>query len=520
MATGYAIGALVGWLARAAGVHVGSSAVARRRAWVAIGVVACVVAAASTALGGRWQGQLRSLFGRGDAQFVAEYVLVPVVAVIFVAGTIVIARLIRAGVRRVAAAAGLERGSSASRLVGAAAGLVGAGLVVSGVGGAAAMAAVKTVSQAVDSGTDEDVVRPQEPERSGSPVSASAWDELGRQGRQFVASGPTQEELADFWADEGVSEPIRVYAGLQSAESLELSAALVVDELDRTGAWERELLVVVATTGSGWVDPAMADAVETMFRGDTAIAAMQYTHMPSWAAFATDRDLPPKAAKVFFDAVHTAWSDRPAADRPDLYVFGESIGSYGGQDAFDSLAELTESVDGALWVGTPHTSRTWQDLTAARDLGTPEAAPIYDAGRQVRWSVAPNEVYPIGPAGVAWDRPRVLYLQHPSDAVTWWSTDLAWQEPDWLREPRGDDVLDDLHYLPVVTLWQVTFDLTHAANVPAGHGHKYWFEYIDAWARLTDPPDWSDADRERLYEMLAELAVEEDVILPDHLASR
>src|SRR5690606_37390016 len=110
--------------------------------------------------------------------------------------------------------------------------------------------------------------------------------------------------------------PIRVYAGLDSTEGGELDdvAALVVTELDRTNAWAREVLVVTTTTGTGWVDPAMSESIELMHAGDTAIAAMQYSFLPSWVSFVADRATPPEAGKALFEAVYAAWSERPKDD--------------------------------------------------------------------------------------------------------------------------------------------------------------------------------------------------------------
>jgi uncharacterized membrane protein len=55
-----------------------------------------------------------------------------------------------------------------------------------------------------------------------------------------------------------------------------------------------------------------------------------------------------------------------------------------------------------------------------------------------------------------------------------------------------------MRWIPFVTFWQVTADLPFAVNVPAGHGHVYTAQYVDAWARILQPPGW-DADKaERL----------------------
>ena len=62
----------------------------------------------------------------------------------------------------------------------------------------------------------------------------------------------------------------RAYAGLDSAATAEQRARLAVEDLARAGGFGRRTLVVVTTTGSGWVDPGAVDSVEYMTGGDSA----------------------------------------------------------------------------------------------------------------------------------------------------------------------------------------------------------------------------------------------------------
>ena len=55
-------------------------------------------------------------------------------------------------------------------------------------------------------------------ERSGSPRSFAPWDTLGFQGRNFVSTGPDAAELSRI-NGKPAKEPIRVYAGLQTADT-------------------------------------------------------------------------------------------------------------------------------------------------------------------------------------------------------------------------------------------------------------------------------------------------------------
>jgi uncharacterized membrane protein len=96
---------------------------------------------------------------------------------------------------------------------------------------------------------------------------------------------------------------------------------------------------------------------------------------------------------------------------------------------------------------------------------------------------------------------RFVYIQHASDPMTFFSTDLLYRRPSWLEGKRGPDVSPYLSWLPIVTFLQVAFDLPMATTVPHGYGHNYApSSYIDAWIAVTEPPDWSADDTERLKE--------------------
>ena len=110
--------------------------------------------------------------------------------------------------------------------------------------------------------------------RSGSPESLVAWEDLGRQGRKFTAGGPTTAQLNEF-SGGGAVEPIRSYVGLRTADTAEERADVAVAELERAGGFERDVIVVATTTGTGWLDPNGVDAVEYVHNGDTAIVPVR-----------------------------------------------------------------------------------------------------------------------------------------------------------------------------------------------------------------------------------------------------
>lgn len=342
--------------------------------------------------------------------------------------------------------------------------------------------------------TSEYAVQPTLPERSGSSQSLAKWDTLGFEGRWFVSHGPDAERIG--WVTGAPArEPIRAYVGLESAAGGQTPAELAVAELERTGAFDREVLVVATTTGTGWVNSMAADAIEYMYGGDSAIVATQYSYLPSVLSFLADRGKAADASRQLFDQVYQHWSARNERDRPKLLVYGESLGSQGSEEAFEGLADLRTKVDGALWVGPPNSNRLWRQFVTRRDPGSREVEPMYADGLVVRFA---GDRADLGRPGPEWREPRIAYLQQASDPIVWWSTDLLFSQPDWLSEPRGSDVSSRMRWAPVVTFWQVAADMTNAQGVSYGHGHRYGSLVLDGWDTVAPPPGWNPELRERI----------------------
>ena len=181
-------------------------------------------------------------------------------------------------------------------------------------------------------------------------------------------------------------EPVRAYAGLASAPDAESRAALAVRDLEREGGFQRANLLVVTTTGSGWVDPALVDSFEYLTGGDTATVAIQYSYLPSWISYLVDQSKAREAGRALFDAVYGAWSQLPPQGRPRLLVAGESLGSFGGEAAFSGEYGLHNLTAGALFAGPPNFNPLFREFTDHRDPGSPEIQPVYAerADRAVR----------------------------------------------------------------------------------------------------------------------------------------
>ncbi|HEX9832692.1 MAG TPA: alpha/beta-hydrolase family protein [Mycobacterium sp.] len=361
------------------------------------------------------------------------------------------------------------------------------------------MSALNRTFAAANDETDPAFAAPTSPLRSGGPDSLVTWESLGHQGRVFVSAGPTVDDLAEFNGRPAI-EPIRTYAGLHSADGIKATAALAAQELQRKGGLDRAVVAVATTTGTGWINEAEASALEYMYNGDTAIVSMQYSFLPSWLSFLVDKENARQAGQTLFEAVDALIREMPEAERPRLVVFGESLGSFGGEAPFLALNNLIARTNGALFSGPTFNNTIWTQLTRDRDAGSPEWLPIFDKGENVRFAARSDNLdRPNDP----WGHPRVVYLQHASDPIAWWNPDLLFAEPDWLREPRGYDVSGRMQWIPIVTFLQVSADMAVAVDVPDGHGHVYVKDVANAWAAILEPPGWTPAKTDKLRPLLS-----------------
>ena len=512
-AIGYGIGVLIG--------AIGRRLVLSRRSWwpprrdvrrvfQAAAIVVAISASVLTVLqAAAWQRDVAAVMGI-DGPATAGYLRTLVVALPIAAVLIAAARVVKDAIKFLAR--GMIRrwnlNDEIAMFVGTAIVAVLIITLVNGVLVRGFLAGASAVFQPRNTATRPGVEQPLRSEKSGSPSSFAPWDTLGFQGRNFTGTGPSVEELTTL-NNRPAKEPIRIYAGLQSAGTIEERVAVLLSELQRTRAYERSLLVMIPTTGTGWVDPVAARSIESMYNGDTVLVAMQYSYLPSWISFIADQQKSIQAARAMVDAVHRRWLHWPPAQHPVLALYGESLGSLAGQGAFEFLPDIAEkNVTSVLWVGPPNASGLWKALTVRRDPGTPEVQPRYDNGRTVRFAQAsgPEEIAAV--AVSAWDRPRVLFMQHASDPVVWWSTDLLFRRPDWLSEPPGFDRSASMRWYPIVTFWQVSADMagniTNSTTTPTGHGHNYGDSQLDGWVAVAAPEGWTVVDTDRIRRSLEE----------------
>ena len=426
-AIGYGLGVAAAWVWRQIADR--PARPPRRRSWRVFSVTAVVVLVVSVVLGQRWQHQLRDLMGIARESWIGP-LLIPVAGVLVFLLLVAVGRLLGHAARGIAALLSRRIGQGAARVIGWALVLAVTALLLSDGLYDRGLSAADRTFEVQNAITPEGVEQPDSALRSGSPASLVSWASLGREGRKFTSSGPDVAELAALNGT-AATEPIRIFAGTDSADDAEARAALAVRDLERAGGFDREYLMVATTTGSGWLEPSSVDSFEYVTNGNSAIVAIQYSHLPSWLSYLVDQRRAREAGRELFDAVYDRWSDLPPDDRPKIVVFGESLGSFGAEAAFSGAYDLANRTSGAVFVGAPSFNTLAREFTDDRDPGSTEVEPVFRNGRIVRFTSDATAEIP--PVGASWDGTRVLYLQHPSDPIVWWNTDLLLQRAGLAR---------------------------------------------------------------------------------------
>lgn len=373
----------------AAAAAAGAAGLCRRRNAGSARPVARAVAllAAAVALGwtvlaaAQWQDGLRAAMGRPPTG-TGHWIVVCVCSSCILGATRVLGRVPEAWRRRADVRAGVATAAAVT---------LGAVVAVAPVGAGPAYPDTAPVAATA----------------AGSPSSLVAWQSLGDEGRRFVSAD---------------ARAIRTYVGLGSAPDVRSRAALAVRELERAGGFARAHVVVVVPTGSGWVDPGAVRGFAALFGGDVALVAQQYSSAPSWVTFLFDRDAAAESARALLTSVRSRIDALDPVRRPQVHVYGQSLGAVGGSAA---LASTATGPCAAIWAGPP--------AGAVRTDGAAVTA-------------------------------------NTSDPVVWWRPSLLWSPPDLSRARRDAPVP---RWLPVVSFVQATLDLPVALDAPPGHGHRY-----------------------------------------------
>jgi uncharacterized membrane protein len=319
---------------------------------------------------------------------------------------------------------------------------------------------------------------PTSPRVSGSPASLSPFEDLGQQGRRFVTDVVTPELVRDVMGEEAVAEPIRVFVGFDSEPVYATGRAeMALEELERTGAYDRGWLLLVAPTGTGWVDHTMIEATELLTRGDVATVCIQYGRFPSFLSVQKVA-LGRAQFRLLLLGMRERLRERPPERRPRVLVFGESLGAWASSDVvmYQGIQGFDHyGVDRALWVGLPGLAK-WSRNGMARgrsDLVPPGTVGVFDH---------PDQLMDRSPEERA--RLRATILSHDNDPIARLSPDLLVRRPEWLDGARGRGVPDAMPWRPLVTFWQVAVDAANAMVTRPGEFRSYGHDYRADMARM------------------------------------
>lgn len=292
---------------------------------------------------------------------------------------------------------------------------------------------------------------------TGGAGSAVPLASLGREGARFVGSRPDPRCVTEVTGAAPVAEAIRVFIGYDSAPTPRERVDLALAELDRTGAWDRGVLLLESPAGSGYSNPTPADVVEILTRGDCATVSVAYGLLPSFLSLGRVA-IAAETQRLLLEGIAQRLSAR--RQRPRLLVYGESLGARVLQEAIGSTGLDHFGIDSALWVGTPG-SRHADDFRSA--LGEPVV--VVDRPEQL-------------PSPLPVPHPRVWFLEHDGDPVVRFHPDVMMRRPAWLaHRPRGRHVPESMLWIPAITWMQLLVDTLFATNVRPGLfeslGHDY-----------------------------------------------
>ncbi|MEM7719393.1 MAG: alpha/beta-hydrolase family protein [Pseudomonadota bacterium] len=331
--------------------------------------------------------------------------------------------------------------------------------------------------------------------QTGSAASLIDWPAIGKPGRDFITSGPNGAAISAFTGRPAL-DPIRVYVGRANAETPQERADLALAEMQRLGAFERDVLIVTSPTGTGWMDPGSHDPLEYMHNGDIATVAVQYSYLQSPLALILETDTGLEQATALQDTIHGYWKTLPPDERPRLYVHGLSLGAWSSMYATNLFRFLDDPINGAFWAGPPFPSAFWNYVQSQRNAGSSWVLPDIGDGSLVRYA---SHVADASEADAEWGPMRIVFLQYSSDPIVFYEPASLWRAPQWMRDRPAEDMSDHFIFMPVVTQFQLALDMALSFGSPPGHGHAYFAQdYIGPWVEVTAPGNWDAADTERL----------------------
>lgn len=326
---------------------------------------------------------------------------------------------------------------------------------------------------------------------SGGPESDVEWNTLSREGRRFVNMVMSPAEIESVTGRPATS-PVRAFVGLDSAPSVDQRVSLLMDEMERLGAFDRSVLCLTSPTGTGYINYVVAETLELLTDGDCATVGLQYSLRPSFLSL--DRvKVGREQNRALLHAINARIHAMPAGTAPKLVAFGESLGAFTLQDAF--LHEGTSGlhrvgIERALFIGTPAGSK-WAEQWRLDPQRYDPQGEVVEIDGVAEWDALPEPVR---------QRARYFLLSHHEDPITKFSPDLMVQAPDWMAEgpTRSPAIPAGVGWRPFTTFILTTVDMKNATNVVPGKfeafGHDYRADLVDFTSIAFGIP----ADREQL----------------------
>jgi len=347
---------------------------------------------------------------------------------------------------------------------------------------------------------------PANPLQSGSAESVSPFADLGQQGRRFVTDVTSEELIEKVMGVPAKAQPIRTFIGYNSEPIYANGRAeLALEELDRSGAFDRKYLLLLSPTGTGWVDQTLIEAVELMTRGNVATCCIQYGRFPSFLSLQKVA-LGRSQFRLLLWGVKERLRSVPAKKRPKVLVFGESLGAWTSSDVvmYQGIAGFDHyGIDKALWVGLPGLakwSRNGMDR-GANSLVPAGTAQVFDRPEQIE-ALSDEER----------DRLRAVILSHDNDPIAVVSPEMLIRKPLWFDGERGRGVPDDLTYKPLITFLQTAIDAMNAMVVVPGTFMSFGHDYRADMARFVrhgfNIPNVSEEQVAAVEEALVQLEIE------------
>lgn len=180
-------------------------------------------------------------------------------------------------------------------------------------------------------------------------ASAGSGPGAGGKGTEFLEGARDAASISAL-THRPASTPHRIYVPVDAAPTHRSRARLAVEATDQAGGMTSSAVLLVIPTGSGWVNSRIAGNLEELYDGDLTTVAVQYATTPSWVAYLKGGGGVQESAAELIRAMRERIDRLPADQRPDLLVYGESLGAWG---LVPTLRETGSQVDAALLTGLP-----------------------------------------------------------------------------------------------------------------------------------------------------------------------